>query len=135
MKRPAPDPDRDCLAHVVAAVLEIAPRDVPEEEYTEAAGRGENAWWPPFIRFLHRRGYKTATWLGHAPPPGYAVATVTSPVGDDARLDRHAVLVRDGRLVYDPAYGPGDLDLDGPGYVIYYPLWPLEPDTPPGGSP
>ncbi len=82
----------NCLEAAVASVLECALEEVPKLA-------GVEHWDMPLTAWLASRGFSLHTTAGDDPPAGWQIAVGPSPRNAD---ERHAVVVHDGELVWDP---------------------------------
>ena len=85
-----------CLTDCIAYYFNLHPEKVPFFVYPR------NGWSQRLKRFFKRRGYK-AFWQGCLRPPKSGLHILC---GDSLRWKTasHAVVYRDGKLVYDPKY-------------------------------
>ena len=113
-------PYGNCFAACVASLLEISIEETPSLE--DGAGFAE-MW----VAWLHARGLGMA-WtdskLVQRTIAGYCIAVGKFPQGDGIRKVPHAVVCRDGELVFDPHPAGAFLDGDPEYFVVLYPLNP-----------
>lgn len=110
----------NCFAKCIAWMLNVPKHHIPnfigeideEKEWDE--------WWPPYLKWLRARGWNiTCMQLNEDVP--YVEGDVIG-FGDHSESGvYHAVVLRDGKVIYDPALKPG-VDLDGK-VVILRPLF------------
>lgn len=110
-------PDGNCFDACIASILECPIEEVPH--YTDPK------WLQKYWYWLQDRGWDLDYQLfreGEAPPEGYAILAVKSPRGPI----EHAVVIKDGEIVWDPhperALGVG-------AWVDYCILRPKQPST------
>lgn len=107
----------DCLAHIFGGDGEAIQR------YLEHDMMVEFSWWQRLDYWLEDRGVKCTThyWVvegeGEAPMPLEVIPTGPFiAIGPSPRGGRHAIVVGDGKMIYDPdASNAGLVDIE---YII-----------------
>jgi len=88
----------NCLQAAVASALELDLDQVPH--FVQDHHDHGRHWWSAVLDFLDRHGMRLADADPEHPPAGeLCLAVGTSPRGPEIR---HAVLLRDGALAWDP---------------------------------
>lgn len=91
-KQPTEDCRGNCQQAATASLLGLRLDDVPDFHDGD-----EDGFWVRFHSFIRARGFYVLALEPGCRPPGYYLAYGRSPRGV-----RHAVVYRDGELVWDP---------------------------------